>query len=144
MTANADRYHGVLVRCYQDETRTLGWMLLFRGLSLIGKFATLELPWLENQRLVSCIPDETYRCVKRFTPKLGQHLHIQGVSNRDWILIHKGNFPEDVKGCICIGYQHSDLDRDGKLDVANSSAAMAFLLDRLKDDELILTVVDPE
>ncbi len=62
---------------------------------------TIELPWKDNKRRVSCIREGTYELAKRYTEKFGQHLHVKNVEGRDWILIHKFNHAlNESKGCI--------------------------------------------
>lgn len=62
---------------------------------------TIELPWLENQRRISCIPEGEYILQKRFSPKFGWHLHLMNVPERDLILIHPANdAKKELLGCI--------------------------------------------
>ncbi|BAV05484.1 hypothetical protein SAMN05421788_10564 [Filimonas lacunae] len=62
---------------------------------------TIELPWLQNKTCVSCIPEGTYRLVKRFSDKFKSHLHVQGVKGRSLILIHPANNALlQLQGCI--------------------------------------------
>ena len=112
-----------LLRTSCQPKQTLG------NLSIDGKeiCKTLELPWLENKRRVSCIPEGEYTVVKRNSPKYKNHFHILEVPNRDWILIHHGNFYTDILGCILVGENHVDINRDGLLDVTNSVATMKKL-----------------
>lgn len=61
----------------------------------------IELPWLENQRRISCIPEGEYILQKRFSPKFGWHLHLMNVQGRDLILIHPANdAKKELLGCI--------------------------------------------
>ena len=62
---------------------------------------TIELPWLENQQRISCIPEGDYVLRKRFSPKFQWHLHLMNVPGRDLILIHPANdAKKELKGCI--------------------------------------------
>jgi hypothetical protein len=62
---------------------------------------TIELPWLNNQRNVSCIPEGRYKLQKRFVEKFQWHLLVQKVPNRQWILIHPANNAlKQLRGCI--------------------------------------------
>jgi hypothetical protein len=62
---------------------------------------TIELPWLHNQRNVSCIPEGRYELKKRVTQKRGQHLLVVNVKGRDGILIHPANdAKKELRGCI--------------------------------------------
>jgi hypothetical protein len=62
---------------------------------------TIELPWLHNQRRISCIPEGEYVLQKRFSPKFQWHLHLRNVPGRDFILIHPANdAKKELLGCI--------------------------------------------
>lgn len=62
---------------------------------------TIELPWLQNQRRISCIPEGEYVLQKRFSPKFKWHIHLQNVPGRDFILIHPANDArKELLGCI--------------------------------------------
>ena len=62
---------------------------------------TIELPWLNNQRRISCIPEGEYILQQRFSPKFGWHLHLINVLGRDLILIHPANdAKKELLGCI--------------------------------------------
>jgi len=62
---------------------------------------TIELPWLQNKRSVSCIPEGRYELMKRITAKRGQHLLVLNVTGRDGILIHPANDAlKELRGCI--------------------------------------------
>lgn len=61
----------------------------------------IELPWRDNQRRISCIPEGTYRLKKRFSPKFKWHLEVMNVKNRDLILFHPANNAlKELNGCI--------------------------------------------
>lgn len=62
---------------------------------------TLELPWVGNQRSISCIPEGTYQLKKRISTKFKDHFELLKVRDRSFILIHPGNNAKrDLKGCI--------------------------------------------
>jgi len=68
---------------------------------------TLENPWIDNQRNVSCIPEGVYpvrlRLPRESASRDYLHLLVQEVPNRDWILFHRGNTAKDTSGCILVG-----------------------------------------
>lgn len=94
---------------------------------------TLELPWLENRRSISCIPIGDYEVKRRTSEKYGEHFHILDVPDRSHILIHHGNFNSQIKGCVLVGEELRDINIDGLPDVSNSRATMEVLLDRLPE-----------
>jgi hypothetical protein len=62
---------------------------------------TIELPWKNNQSLVSCIPEDRYQLQPRYTFRLSRHLYLPKVPGRTWILIHPANNAQrELKGCI--------------------------------------------
>lgn len=62
---------------------------------------SIELPWKENRRKISCIPEGRYTISKRFTEKRGWHLIVNGVPNRSEILFHPANNAQkELQGCI--------------------------------------------
>lgn len=116
-----------IVRLDYGEKQTLGY--LFNGLKQIA--CTLELPYLDNQSQISCIPKGVYEVVKRTSAKYGEHFHILNVPNREYILIHNGNYYTQIKGCVLVGYTHSDIDKDGLKDVTSSVKKLNELIKTL-------------
>ena len=68
---------------------------------------TLENPWVDNQRNISCIPEGVYpvrlRLPRESATRDYLHLLVQEVPNRDFILVHRGNFPSQTQGCLLVG-----------------------------------------
>ena len=92
----------LLIRDTFTDKSTLG-KLYFDG-EFYGH--TLELPWKDNEKRVSCIPKGVYEVKKRQTEESKykyEHLHILDVENRELILMHVGNYPKNGKGCILLG-----------------------------------------
>lgn len=62
---------------------------------------TIELPWKENMKQKSCIPEGTYPLMKRYSQKFGWHLEVLNVPNRSLILIPPANDAQkELRGCI--------------------------------------------
>lgn len=62
---------------------------------------TIELPWRENRRMISCIPEGLYQLALRFSERHRYHLQVKKVPGRSLILIHKANDAlKELKGCI--------------------------------------------
>lgn len=66
---------------------------------------TLELPWLENKRYNSCIPEGIYRLTKYSGTKFHDSFWLHDVPHRHAIMIHVGNTVMDTKGCILPGLE---------------------------------------
>jgi hypothetical protein len=123
-----------LKRYSHEKKQTLGLLYLLKdNNSIIDKWDSLELPWVNNERRVSCIPEGSYKVIKHKSPKFGNTLWLQDVPNRSEILIHKGNFYSDILGCILIGTDLKDINNDDFLDVVNSTTAVNQLMDYLKN-----------
>ena len=73
---------------------------------------TIELPWLGNQKRISCIPEGEYILQKRFSPKFQWHLHLKNVPGRDLILIHPANDAKmELLGCIAPVTLHTGIGK---------------------------------
>lgn len=90
-----------LIRVAYGEKGTFGVLLYDKYPFAV----TVERPWVENKRNVSCIPEGTYVCKRILSPKFGDTFEVTGVPNRSAILFHKGNISEDTHGCIIVGEQ---------------------------------------
>lgn len=119
-------------------TETLGSIYNATG-ELICK--TMELPWKDNRRSVSCIPEGTY-LVKKQPPKEGRnypYFRLPDVAGRSGILIHRITYVKDLKGCIGVGGRFADLNQDGVPDMADSSSKLQWMIDNLPDEfELVI------
>ena len=115
----------LLIRDTFSEKSTIGELFL-NGERICD---TLENPWLDNQRNISCIPEGNYdvrlRLPRESASRDYLHLLVQDVPNRDWILFHRGNTAKDTRGCILVGLgSQQDV-------VSNSTLAMDLLIKEL-------------
>ena len=87
---------------------------------------TLENPYINNEKNISCIPDGQYkvriRVARESATRDYVHLLVQEVPNRSYILFHRGNTAKDTRGCVLVG-----LERQQDL-VSNSRLAMDLLM----------------
>lgn len=116
-----------LKRTISNEKETLGDFTLFNADRPIFSCKTLELPWKENKTNISCIPVGKYKVEKRFSQEYHNHFHITDVKDRAWILIHAGNYYTDTRGCVLVGNEFIDINKDGFKDVANSKLTLQKL-----------------
>jgi hypothetical protein len=85
-----------LYRAYFEEG-TNG--TLFRSDSFLCH--TIELPWKNNKRSISCIPEGEYQIEPRFSKRFKHHLILKAVKDRSYILFHPANDAlKDLEGCI--------------------------------------------
>jgi hypothetical protein len=88
---------------------------------------TLELPWKENHRGISCIPEGAYTVVVDWSNSKKSWLpHVLDVPDRDGIRIHVGNYPSDIQGCILVG-EGKTVDM-----VTNSRKVLGPLFEKLR------------
>ena len=106
-------------RLSYSRTETIG-IIYINGL----RFFTLELPWLDNQKNISCIPTGEYNYIKRVSPGKGYEvIELVDVPGRAYIQIHLGNYTRQIEGCILPGTGLKDINLDGVMDVTNSEDA---------------------
>lgn len=115
-------------RTYRKKA-TYGFLLLPDGWECMA----LELPWLDNLRNKSCIPEGLYRYRKDPSPRLlgREVIWIDGVEGRSGIQIHPGNYTRNILGCIAPGDGIRDIDGDGVPDVTNSDVTFNRLMSRV-------------
>lgn len=111
-------------------------------------YATLELPWRDNQQEISCIPPGTYRCTWEMSPSRGHETYrLVNVPGRSGVLIHPANwggdeakgFKAQIKGCIALGISQSVLD--GQKAVISSRAAVEKFEKAMGKDAFDLEII---
>ena len=127
-----------LQRAHSSDDVTLG-MMQVHGVNHPPLY-TLENPWKENMRNVSCIPAGVYTCVKHHGKKYKDVWRLKDVEGRSAILIHAGNLTEDTQGCILVGLVSGEHKRQPA--VLHSRDAIKELRSILKDEPFTLEVVD--
>jgi len=130
-----------LFRLRDDGIETLGALVVFDGLEKVFECKTCELPWKGNKKNISCIPRGVYHMSHRESDKYGNHLHVEDVRDRTWILIHVANFEEQLRGCIAVGEKYVDLDNDGDLDITSSRKTLWKLLDIVPLEGITLEII---
>lgn len=128
--------------------RTLG-SIYWEG-NLIGK--SFELPWLGNQRNISCIPNGIYSVTKEppilvddpntpedesggRKPRNYWHFRLHGVPNRGGILIHPASDVDDLLGCIAPSSRFVDFDTlQPKFSYSESRVKLKWMVDNLPDN----------
>ena len=106
---------------------------------------SIELPWEENKKEISCIPEGIYPLQRRCDEHFGWHFQVMDVPGRDFILIHPANdAKKELKGCIA---PVSILTGEGKGD---SSRAMFTKLKSIlfpvmnKEEQVLLKILGSE
>ena len=119
------------------------------GVLVLGDFRcfTLELPWRNNTRNLSCIPAGEYDVTIRISPRFGVVYWILKVDGRSYILIHSGNWAGDTQkglnthtnGCILLGEKRGYLA--GQRAVLNSRRAIRRFMEKLQGEDFKLHIV---
>jgi hypothetical protein len=121
-------FKAVLIRVNQTPKQTRGNMIFYQGDSLLYRALILELPWLNNIRGKSCIPDGEYWVDKvENHPKFGDCFLYRHVPGRSEVMIHGGNFTTEIRGCQLPGDMFRDLNKDSELDITNSKITLGAL-----------------
>lgn len=108
---------------------------------------TLELPWRDNQRNISCIPTGEYDVDIRLSPKYGRIYWVRRVPDRSYILIHSGNWAGDtskglkthVNGCILLGQKKGWLQ--GQRAILNSRITVRQFMEKLIYEPFTLKIL---
>ena len=132
-----------LCRMRRSDQGTEG-MIFYEGFNC----RTLELPWRDNQRSISCIPPGEYFTKTRRSPRFGLTYHITEVPGRSYILIHSGNWAGDknkgfkshVNGCILLGQKRGWLA--GQRAVLNSRITIRRFMEYMEYEPFTLKVLE--
>lgn len=132
-----------LLRMRTSDMGTEGMLITEDGFQC----KTLELPWLDNQRSISCIPSGKYEVQIRISRKYGKVYWVRNVPNRSYILIHSGNFggridkgyKSHIRGCILLGMKHGWLGEQKA--ILNSRITVRKFVNHMKYEEFLLKVI---
>jgi len=92
----------VIGRSYQPK-QTPGCFVVIDEENVVAQVKSLELPYLQNQRKISCIPPGEYECERIQHLKYGLCWWVKDVPSRDGILIHTGNYASDKRKLSMFG-----------------------------------------
>lgn len=135
----------IVIRSKDSPYQKLGNLMIIQGPKILFKCKTLELPYRDNKKNVSCVPDGTYRIVKELSPRFGMCWELKGVPNRSEVKIHQGNYFSQIEGCILVGDMHLKINQDEEPDVRNSiktKLKMERIMDDLNINETTITFID--
>lgn len=100
---------------------------------------TLELPFNDNKKNISCIPEGTYQAQFHFSAKHKSCFLILRVPDRSEILIHIGNTLRDTRGCILVGRYYS---KDAPI-ITDSKKTMMLLLKSI-NTKFVIKIINRE
>lgn len=133
----------LLDRVYLPD-RTLGSIFNPKG-GIVCK--VLELPWLNNARGKSCIPEGIYTVTLSGPvlkddpnteedesggriPRPYSHYIVHGVKGRSGILIHRGTDVNHSRGCLLVASRFTDINTD-QPKLEDSATKLAWMVDNI-------------
>lgn len=133
----------VIEREWQDENQTTGVCKVYDDAGkLVFTALSLERGWRNNQRNVSCIPLGEYPLVlewsNRFQSKLWE---IKEVPNRSECKFHSANYWYQLNGCIALGLDLKDINKDDYRDITSSRLTMQRFHRALKSQSKATLIV---
>lgn len=86
----------------------------------------LELPWMDNQRSISCVPSGQYLCKYEHSPAFSMNLvEMKGVPKRSECKFHVANYLRQLKGCVGVG-MGIGVDSNGEFRTFDSKGALSL------------------
>lgn len=139
-----DKRRMLLTRFFSDNKHTLGILQVIQNGEIIFSCKTLELPWKDNLNRVSRVRSGVYKIVLERSAKFNMNLwELKGVPNRSESKIHKANFARQLEGCIAVGRDFGDIDKDGVTDVTFSEKTLEKLHYAMSGEkETTINIVD--
>jgi hypothetical protein len=105
------------------------------------RLVTVERPWLDNQRSISCIPLGNYTVKPGYYNRGGyKAMEVMNVPNRSNILFHRGNTMYDSAGCILITSREGCVN--GMWAGLESTSAFNYFMSVTGSDSHQLEIVD--
>lgn len=130
-----------LIRKEDDGTQTLGEFTFIGINGEVIKLFSIELPWKNNERNISCIPKGKYKVITTMSTRFKVNMWLLlDVPKRDGVRIHPANYARQLNGCIALGLDKADLDKDGKADITSSKTAIEIAQKNL-GEEFILNII---
>lgn len=122
-----------LKRTSDNGNQTTG-LFMFEDGDKIITLGSLERPWKDNAKNISCIPKGVYQVTITYSPAFKCDMWlVNDVVNRSGIRIHSANYFHQLEGCIALGLSIDDIDGDGNIDLINSRAALNIAKEHLGD-----------
>lgn len=114
----------IINRTFFCENHMSGNFLILNKINnVLFSGVTLELPYLNNKKNISAIPDGLYSASLLSHSKFGQCIYFHSVIGRSGIFIHKANFVREIEGCIIVGSSFA-----GKKEIYSVNSAVTLAL----------------
>lgn len=127
-----------LFRTKDDQTQTIGYITCEDF-----KADTLELPFINNTPMISCVPAGIYPVKWTYSQRHGKYMYqIIDVPYRTGIRFDVANKASQLKGCVAIGNEYRDIDGNGQLDILNSQTTNDAFNAFFNKEDFQLTIID--
>lgn len=124
-----------LIRLEESSQGTFGILIICSQVFCV----TLEPSDRLNERNISSIPAQQYRCVRIRSPQFGETFEIIDVPGRNHALFHAGNRIKNTKGCVILAQYFGKLQGDRA--VLNSGKTFAKFMKTMEGlDVFSLTI----
>jgi hypothetical protein len=127
-----------LARTQLNANCTLGTITLPDGTVIYS----LELPWKDNQKDVSCVPPGVYQLIPYTSPKHGSTWYLENLdlgvgdagAERSYCEIHSANWTRQLEGCIALGLEDKPMfdPKEGETTPAVEQSDLA--INRIKNE----------
>lgn len=129
-----------ITRISDNGIETLGELVAYKD----GKefrCKTIELAWKENKNSISCIPKGTYEVAMSLWSKKNKNYYLlKDVPSRSGIFIHEGNYHYNYEGCIGLGKDFADINKDGQTDITSTVATLKAFEKFMNKEPFTLTI----
>lgn len=134
----------IVNRDWQDENQTLGVCYVKdEAGKIIFKSECIERGWRDNKSRVSCIPEGEYPIKLEYSNRFRKDLYeIYEVPNRSECKFHAANYARQLNGCIALGNNRKDIDKDGYYDVTSSRDTMKRFHEAMGGDMQAILIVN--
>lgn len=110
-----------VIRTEYEEKQVLGNLILVQDTDILFTCKTLELAWKNNTPQISCIPAGIYPIALEYSPSFKMNLwELKEVPDRSEVKLHSANMYSQLRGCLGLGKEHTDINDDGFRDIISS------------------------
>lgn len=126
-----------LKRVQSDDTCTRGLITLEDGTLIYS----LELPWKNNEKNVSCVPPGVYQLIPYTSHKHDSTWYLQNAdldvggdgAHRSFCEIHSANWASQLEGCIALGLDDKPMYNPAEGEIVPAVEQSRLAINRIKN-----------